>query len=101
MSSANLDLFDEIPGNDSPWDEAWRALCDCGENATPSLEIDSGDVLISCSTCSKSLFHETELVYLEPTPVDVECIQDHNHHWDTIGCDCDFYFELKTQVPKE
>lgn len=100
MSPIEFHLLDEIPGENEPWDETWSALCECGDGGTPSLEIDSGDVLISCSTCGKSLFHENELVFMEPTPIDVECIQDHNHHWDTVGCDCDFYWELKTRTPK-
>jgi hypothetical protein len=98
MSSLSFKLFDDIPGED-PWQD--DGLCDCGDDRTVRAEIDGGDLLISCSTCGKNLLHEHELVFMEPTEVDLKCIQDHNHHWDTLGCECDFYWELKVRSPKE
>lgn len=103
MLPDRLHLFEEVSGNDDgPWDDVWSALCECGDAGTPTLEIDSGDVLITCSTCGMSLFREDELVFMGAIPIEVECIREHDHHWDTIGCECDFYWELKTaKAPKE
>jgi hypothetical protein len=97
----SIELF-ELSSSGGSWDdESWSEVCECGEDVSAKLEIDAGDLSISCSTCGKSLLHENDLVYMEPIPVDVECIQEHDHHWDTYGCDCDFYWELKTRTPKE
>lgn len=96
----NLELFDEIPSDLEGYEDG---LCECGDDVTAVMEIDSGDLSISCSTCGKSLlpFDDQDLIYMEPIPVDVECMQTHDHHWDTIGCDCNYYWELKTRVPKD
>lgn len=99
MSQAKEDLWllDEFPESPEGYEDG---LCGCGEDATPVMEIDSGDLLISCSTCGMSLLPlgDQDYIYMEPIPVDVECIQEHDHHWDTVGCDCNYYWELKTKV---
>lgn len=99
VSASGLWLLDD----DGEPDRYEDGLCGCGEAATPVMEIDSGDLSISCSTCGMSLLplDDQDYVYMEPIPVDVECIQEHDHHWDTIGCDCNYYWELKTRVPKD
>lgn len=93
-------LLDEIPGT---FDDYEDGLCGCGDDVTAVMEIDAGDLLISCSTCGKSLipFDDWGSVCMEPLAIDVEFVQEHHHNWDTIGCDCNYWFELKTKVPKE
>ena len=93
-------LLDELPEGPERYEDG---LCDCGDDVTAVLEVDCGDLLISCSTCGKNLLplDDYGLVCMDPLPVDVEFVQEHQHNWDTLGCDCDYYWELKTQVPKE
>lgn len=97
MSSNPFKLLDEIPGEDN-WEDR---LCDCGEEIRASLEIDEGALSISCLTCGKNLLphDDYELICMGPTEVDVEFVQEHRHNWDTLGCDCNYYWELKTKVP--
>jgi hypothetical protein len=97
---SHLELFDDVPGS---YDSYEDGLCGCGDDVTAVMEIDAGDLLISCSTCGKSLLpiDDQAAVYSEPIPVELECIQEHDHHWDTVGCDCNYYWELKTRVPTE
>lgn len=92
--------LDEIPGSTEAYGDE---LCQCGEDITAVMEVDSGTLSISCSTCGMSLLpsDDQDLVYSEPISVEVECIQNHIHHWDTVGCDCDYYWELKAKVPKD
>lgn len=98
VSASGLWLLDD----DGP-DDYESGLCGCGEDMTAVMEIDSGELSISCSTCGKSLLpiDDHDYVYMEPIPIDVECIQEHDHHWDTIGCDCNYHWELKTKVPHD
>lgn len=101
MSQDNrLGLWD-LTGDESDGYE--DGLCGCGDDVIAVMEIDAGDLLISCSTCGKNLLpiDDYSSVYMEPLPIDVECIQEHDHHWDTYGCDCNFYWELKAKVPHE
>ena len=94
------ELLDEIPDCPEGYEDG---LCECGEDVTAVMEIDSGDLLISCSTCGKNLLplDDYDLVFMDPVPVNVECFQEHHHNWDTVGCDCNFYWELKTKVPHD
>jgi hypothetical protein len=95
--SQGFELFDELPDESTEYYD--EGLCDCPSGPDAKLEIDAGDVVLSCAVCGKSLLapDDTGSVYMDSIPVDVECIQEHNHHWDTIGCDCDFYWALKTR----
>lgn len=94
-----LHLLDDVPGDSEGYE---NGLCECGDDVRASLEISEGALLISCLTCGKNLLpiDDHDLICMDPIEVDVECLQEHDHHWDTIGCDCNYWWELKTRVPK-
>lgn len=94
---SQVELFNDTP-NDVPDYE--DGLCDCPGGPDARLDIDCGDISLTCAVCGKSLltYDDTGLVFMDSTPVDATCIQEHDHHWDTIGCDCDYYWELKTRT---